>query len=1055
MRNYFLSTYFTLLFSGVLLFFAGGSPAAYGAVGKYTPDTEILAEFDALQLYIGNLSNAELKKGLKNSLSKQLNAAEAAYQRGKGCTAVNILGAYLNHSAAIMKGQKGKYAAVAEDLRNRGTILQNNVLLNISESMQCRGFEDFNQEPAIHIAASDNTRFDAAVSFGLPFLTSETGDGETWTKMHIPGLQSEAGEVGLPAVPAWNTLVAVPQGASVHVKTLPPVIRNEILVNLYPFQDEVADHVDLKYFKPPFAKDQKVYQTNAFFPAEPCTIALIGNIRGLNIAQLTCTSAQYNPVSKVLRLYDEVDFEVTFDGGDGAFITSRNLSPFEPTSESSKESVINKAVIQKYVLPVDISHLTVYGEELLILTHPDFRDAADDLAQWKEDKGIITSVFEVGQGTPYDTGAKIDDLIEYRYENCAVRPSYVLLLGDSEFVPPARTDYDSDPTCSTCGDSTTGSDYGYAMYPEFFFDILPDFGVGRIPVDTLAEAQTVVDKIINYESDPPFIDWFDGAPYYTTAANAAEFQGYLMNADGSPFGGLDGRAQRSFTEVSEFVRAHMMLWGHTVERIYDATEDTGGYCLDEEDPCTIQQPYTGIATPNRYRNGTLLPTDIRASSGYAWDGDTDAVVDAFNEGRFLILHRDHGASNGWGTPSFRTWDFGDLSNDELLPVVYSVNCSSGFWDRETDHGSSSESFMELLLMEEDGGMVSGLGDNRNSPTWANSALTRGFYDATWPTVAPEFGDNERIYRLGDILNHGKVYLLSQVGVAQTAGSISLEKTLGEFVMWHVYGDPTLEMWTKNPYKMILGLDHWAYLGYEHLEVGYAVNGAVITAYQITKEGTVPIGRAVVEEEVAEIPFFRAPVEGIPIMLSASYKNAVSVLLTPPEASPDLRINQLINTPAGVATMFHPGEDISSRLAIEVENLGQGNAPGTIMVNPDGSISTQDGYMIDLMLSTDEIVPMGWASPPSTIFSEDALLQGGRVSRTPDVAGGSTLLLSTAPPVMSDIGGIIPSQIQTGSYFLCGRIDPGEMVEETDESNNVTCMEVQVQPMIMKGIAQKQ
>lgn len=75
------------------------------------------------------------------------------------------------------------------------------------------------------------------------------------------------------------------------------------------------------------------------------------------------------------------------------------------------------------------------------------RAAADDLVDWKRTKGISTNVFEVGAGTARTTGAQIDTFIEDRYRNCSVRPSYVLLIGDSEFVPPARTNHDTLPSC--------------------------------------------------------------------------------------------------------------------------------------------------------------------------------------------------------------------------------------------------------------------------------------------------------------------------------------------------------------------------------------------------------------------------------------------------------------------------------------------------------------------------------------------------------------------------------------------------------------------------------
>ena len=268
--------------------------------------------------------------------------------------------------------------------------------------------------------------------------------------------------------------------------------------------------------------------------------------------------------------------------------------------------MLNNSAALQFVEELDLSSRICFGEELLILTHPNFRSPADDLAQWKRDKGITTTVINVGKDTPpYHTADKIDELIEHRYDNCIVRPSYVLFIGDSEWVPPARINY------NIKDDPTTGSDYGYAIYPHFFLDIFPDFAVGRIPVDTLAEAQRVVDKTIKYESDPPFINLFDGAPFYTTASLASQFQCCRMNQDGSPSSGQAGRTQRSFIHTSEVARNALMANGYTAERIYIETVDNGGNCLvnpGEGNPCPedkVQQPYSGNPTPNLYYDSSL------------------------------------------------------------------------------------------------------------------------------------------------------------------------------------------------------------------------------------------------------------------------------------------------------------------------------------------------------------------------------------------------------------------------------------------------------------------
>jgi hypothetical protein len=102
-------------------------------------------------------------------------------------------------------------------------------------------------------------------------------------------------------------------------------------------------------------------------------------------------------------------------------------------------------------------------------------------------------------------------------------------------------------------------------------------------------------------------------------------------------------------------------------------------------------------------------------------------------------------------------------------------------------------------------------------------------------------------------------------------------------------------------------------------------------------------------------------------------------------------------------------------------------------------------MIDLVLSTDTTVPEGFAPGPGAngAFKEDALLTGGRVSRTLDVTANSSLVLPAGPIVSSDVGGIIPSQTPDGSYYLCARIDPGQDVPENDEGNNLTCRHITV------------
>lgn len=128
------------------------------------------------------------------------------------------------------------------------------------------------------------------------------------------------------------------------------------------------------------------------------------------------------------------------------------------------------------------------------------------------------------------------------------------------------------------------------------------------------------------------------------------------------------------------------------------------------------------------------------------------------------------------------------------------------------------------------------------------------------------------------------------------------------------------------------------------------------------------------------------------------------------------------------TEVKPGEDISRKLKVEVSNIG--NSPA------NGSRPGNEGYMVDLILSKDTIVPEGYA-PYSPDYQEDGLLRGGRISNTPDLAAGANVLVSEG-------SNFIPNNAPSGNYFLCARVDVGSKVTESDEKNNTACIPIKVQ-----------
>lgn len=719
-------------------------------------------------------------------------------------------------------------------------------------------------EPIVEVLESDNERLAASFRFPEPEFQDVDAGGEKFVELSFPGLEPAdayggPASAGQPGVPVYYKLIAVPMGSQPFVRIRGGQSRTLDDVHLRPQQESPVDR-DYPPVKDgalpfpevfedlPFFKDEKIYQVDEFFPPRVASVTFIGRMRDLWVAQLMIAPAQYNPVRKVLRIHEEVEVDVGFDGGTGSFLPQRALNPFEsynfdPMFESA---ILNGDIVRKYTELFPIRPLCA-GEELLIISDPAFQDAANDLHDWKETKGIVTTVVLTGPtegGRIGQTNTEIRDFIRSRYSRCLVRLSYVLLLGDAEHIPPFYR--------SSSGSSTTGTDLDYSMLDDT--DLLADLGVARIPVDTLEQAQVVVDKIIGYESNPP-----PDLSFYNTASIPAYFQCCRTDVN------QVGTTSRGYIETMELIRDEMVDQGYEVERLYFS--DT-----------TYHSGYSGDTTPRRYRDGTALPTELGPSSGFAWDAGRQDVIDSINDGRFLVIHRDHGGQNGWVFPALSTGDAASLTNDRELPVLFSVDCATGLFDNETaggDYGTTNGGvyLLEALLRREGGGVVGALGDTRNSPTWANNALTRGFSDAVFPDVVPSYGGTSSIRRLADILNYGKLYMFSQVGVSQTAGSVSQNNADSNNVMWHAFGDPTQEIWTRVPLKVLLR--HSLQIFKDRLVVNYELDGTVITAMQ---KG-VPIGRATVLRGEAVLQFVTEPEDGVPIDLSASKEGYVSARLT--------------------------------------------------------------------------------------------------------------------------------------------------------------------------------
>jgi hypothetical protein len=174
------------------------------------------------------------------------------------------------------------------------------------------------------------------------------------------------------------------------------------------------------------------------------------------------------------------------------FVSAADISlSFSPPSKTLDLSPSMGSVFENLILNFQYS-----GDRrprgYLIITPGDFVDEIEPLARWKEKKGWDVQVRTTAQTG--NTPAQIRDYIANAYATWSPQPEYVLLIGDVNYVP-AFT-------------NPSATDHPYTLFEgdDFFSELL----IGRLSVSMESELNTVVAKIIGYETNPTMSDpsWY-------------------------------------------------------------------------------------------------------------------------------------------------------------------------------------------------------------------------------------------------------------------------------------------------------------------------------------------------------------------------------------------------------------------------------------------------------------------------------------------------------------------------------------------------------------------
>nr|MBN2276905.1 hypothetical protein [candidate division Zixibacteria bacterium] len=495
---------------------------------------------------------------------------------------------------------------------------------------------------------------------------------------------------GAPMLPSRQLKIAIPDGMKVTSIEIEEINFEDIAgqYNIFPAQLplEIGNSVDDAEF---IAPDPDIYRSASSYPNQIIILDGQSDLAGQSFALVTVCPVQYLPAEKKLTLATNIKF--ILHGTDGY-----RCGDYLPENASDQIRTIYEDRLALTVInPEDIFLSSSTGLnksstalpsatpfDHVIITSTANASSYQPLADWHTRKGVrdtvITTDFIYANYSGTDNKAKIRNFIIDAHQNWATM--YFLIGGENTTIPFAYRTYESE---------SVPSDNYYADYDD---DWEPEVYVGRSTAEGSTEVTRFVNKVIEYETNPPELNY---------ALDITLLGMDLTIASDPPY--------------------------YTLTR--------GQYLKDSIDINYI---------PSRFAVTKIYDTDA--------GNHRDAFLAAINDGQNLLNHNDHANYSVMGTGDrnhgwyISYYDIPYLTNYHKYCNIWSVGCHANRMDIED---AISEHF---ILDNDTTGAISFTGNTRSGWFYVGDPLSLSsqldLY--CWKGLF-----NQNLTRLGDILAYSK------------------------------------------------------------------------------------------------------------------------------------------------------------------------------------------------------------------------------------------------------------------------------------------------------------
>ncbi len=462
-------------------------------------------------------------------------------------------------------------------------------------------------------------------------------------EVQVDGATTQLLDPNKPVLPIYVKTLQIPFGSTDIQITCTPQNIQSMTVTEEIIPTRIAPLSTLSQ-QTEYVKDSSVYESDALYP-ETWFKSELGAGRNENNQQVTFVKVVCYPVR-----YSPLNNEITYAGGFDVDI--------------------------QYTEPNTTPQSTAADVDMVIIAPAKFESALQPLIDHKNDKGVITmfkSMEDIlNEYEGFDQPEQVKYFIKEAYDTMNI--TYVLLVGGlKSFIFAKDKDTRSagwtawwvpvryvnlpqgdDEAClsdlyygclyNATGVFDTWDSNGDGVYAAWnapgaakdTFDMYPEVYVSRLACTSTREVQTVVDKIINYESSGP-----EDKPWYSN----------FVGVGGKTFDYYAGKPDGEYLCDLAYNHTKNAIPDLTLTRCYSVNRDTGGR--------------------------TPTPKDI---------------IKSFNEGAGFVDFEGHGNPYSWNTiwydgeypndwtGGLNTFLYPFIRNGNKLPIVVVGGCHNGMYN---------------------------------------------------------------------------------------------------------------------------------------------------------------------------------------------------------------------------------------------------------------------------------------------------------------------------------------------------------------------------------------